>query len=132
MDDRHVRPDRRHGRQHLAGKGTGDGFDGRIHLRQVGADVAAEDGERQAGRARLVGIGHGGVGMLLDRQRARPAVLDGIAQAVQRADAGIAAPGEDHLLGAAHADQLVVDEVRRHADQREVAAALPDHLVAGG
>ena len=32
----------------------------------------------------------------------------------------------------AHADQLVVDQVGRHADQRQVLAALADRLVAGG
>ena len=32
----------------------------------------------------------------------------------------------------AHADQLVVDQVRRHADQRQALAALADHLVPGG
>ena len=36
---------------------------------------------------------------------------------VQRADARIAAPGEHQLGGAAHADQLVVDEIGRHAHQ---------------
>ena len=69
--------------------------------------------------------------MLLDRERLRPAVLDRVAQPVQRADAGIAAPGEHQLVGAAHADQLVVDQVRRHADQRQVLAALADDLVPG-
>ena len=91
--------------------------------------IAAKDRERQPGRARLVGVGHGGVRMLLDRDRLRPAVLDRVAEAVQRADAGIAAPGEHQLVGAAHADELVVDEVRRHPDQREMLAALADDLV---
>ena len=36
------------------------------------------------------------------------------------------------LLHAAHADELVVDEIGRHADQREPFAALPDDLVARG
>ena len=112
VDDRHVRPDRRHGRQHLAGVGAGDRADVRIDLRQVDALVAAEDGEGQVGRAGLVGVRHRGVGMLLERQRLRPAVLDRVAQPVERADAGIAAPGEDQLVRRAHADQLVVDEVR--------------------
>ena len=51
---------------------------------------------------------------------------------MQRADAGIAAPGEHELVDAAHADELVVDQVRRHADQRQALALLADHLVAGG
>ena len=72
--------------------------DGRVDLRQVDALVAAEHREGQVGGARLVGVGHRGVAVLLELERLRPAVLDRVAQAVQRADAGIAAPGEDELL----------------------------------
>ena len=36
------------------------------------------------------------------------------------------------LVDAAHADHLIVDEIRRHADQRQVFASLADDLVAGG
>ena len=36
------------------------------------------------------------------------------------------------FFDAAHADELVVDQVRRHADQRQVLAALADDLVARG
>jgi hypothetical protein len=50
---------------------------------------------------------------------------------VQRADAGVAAPREDHALGAAHADHLVVDHVGRQPHQGQAAAALADQLVAG-
>ena len=62
---------------------------------------------------------------------ARPPVLDGVAQPVQRADAGIAAPGEREPARAAHADHLVVDQVRRHAHEVQVATTLPDDLVPG-
>ena len=62
-----VRPDRRHRGELFAGERAGDAPDVRVDLGQVGADVAAEDRERQPGRARLVGIGHRGVGVLLDR-----------------------------------------------------------------
>jgi hypothetical protein len=93
--------------------------------------VATQHCERQAGGAGDVGVGEPGVAVLLDLERLRPALLDRIAQAVQRADAGIAAPREHELSGAAHADQLVVDQVRRHPDQRQILPALADHLVAG-
>ena len=59
-------------------------------------------------------------------------VLHRVAQAVQRTDAGIAAPREDQLGRAAHADHLVVDQVGGHPDEREVAPPLPDDLVTGG
>ena len=77
MDHRHVRPVRRDRRQLLAGERAGHALDLGIHLRQVAADIAAENSAGQARRARLVGIGHGGVRMLLDLQlvaasRSRP------------------------------------------------------------
>src|SRR5439155_5298069 len=50
----------------------------------------------------------------------------------QGAHPGIAAPRENELVRAAHADELIVDEVGRHADQGEVAPALADDLMAGG
>ena len=70
--------------------------------------------------------------MLFQFELVRPAVLDRVAQAMQRADARIAAPGKNQLVDAAHADELVVDQVRRHADQRQTLAALADDLMGGG
>src|SRR5439155_13811205 len=49
-----------------------------------------------------------------------------------RTEAGVAAPGEDEFARAPHPDQLVVDDVRRHPHQRELALLLADHLVARG
>ena len=132
MNHRDIRAMRGNGRQRLAGKGTGHAFDFRIHLRQIGADIAAEDGARQTGGARLIGIRHRGMRMFLDFELVRPAVFDRVAQAMQRADAGIAAPGENELFRAAHADELIVEQIRRHPDQGEMLSALADHLMAGG
>jgi hypothetical protein len=131
VDHRRVRADRRHRRQPLAGERTGDVLDVGVHLRQVDSEIAAKHRKRQPGRARLVGIGHGGVRMLLDRDRNRPAILVGVAETVQRSDAGIADPGEHELVGASHADELIVDEVGRHPDQGQMPAALADDLVSG-
>src|SRR5262249_10560281 len=61
----------------------------------------------------------------------RPAVLDGVAQAMQRADPGISAPGKHQLFRTAHADKLVIDQIGSHADESEALAALTDDLVAG-
>ena len=49
---------------------------------------------------------------------------------MQRADAGIASPGEDEPPGAAHTNHLIVDKVRRHADQAEIPPLSADDLVA--
>src|SRR5829696_9907721 len=59
-------------------------------------------------------------------------MLDSVSKTVQRAYAGVAAPREDELPGAAHPDHLVVDEVWGHPDQGEVPPLLPDHLVRRG
>jgi hypothetical protein len=101
-------------------------------LRKVGAAVAAHDREGQPGRRGDVAVGEAGVAVLLDLQRLGPRVLDRVAEAVQRAHAGVAAPGEDELARAARPDQLVVDDVGRHPDERQPAAALARDLVARG
>jgi len=59
-------------------------------------------------------------------------VLDGVAEAVKGTHPGISAPGEDQLSGAASADELIVDDVRGHANQSEVFAVLTDDFVSGG
>ena len=68
--------------------------------------------------------------MLLDFDWIRPAPLDRVAQAVQRADARIAAPREHHLTRAAAADHLIEQQIGGHADQRQVRQLLPDDLVS--
>ena len=94
---------------------------------QVGADVAAQHREGQPGRGGDVAVGHARVAVLLDLERGRPAVLDRVAEAVQGADAGVAAPGEDQLAGAAGADHLVVDDVGGQPYQGQVPPALPEY-----
>ncbi len=103
----------------------------RVLRGKVGSAVAPQHGERQVRRARRVGRSHPGVRVLLELERSRPVVLDRVAEAVQRADAGIPAPREDELPGAAGADQLVVDHVGRHPDERQLPPALPHELVPG-
>ncbi len=132
VDDRDVGTKRRHGRQLLAGIGAGDRADRRIDLGEVDALIAAEHRKRQVGGAGLVGVRHRRVAVLLELKRLGPAVLHRVAQPMQRPDAGIAAPGKDELLRRPDADQLVVDQVRRHADQRQPLLLLADDLVPRG
>ena len=70
--------------------------------------------------------------MFLDLERLRPFVFHRIAKPVQRTDTGIAAPRENQLVGTAHADQLVIDDIGRHPHQCQMFALLPDHLVPCG
>jgi hypothetical protein len=60
------------------------------------------------------------------------AVLDRIAETVERSDARVTGVREHQPPGASHPDHLIVEQVGRHSDQLEVAATLPDYLVARG
>jgi hypothetical protein len=131
VDHRDIRVERGHRGQRLAGERAGDRGDVGGVRRQVGAGVTAQDRERQSGGAGGVPVGHAGMAVLLQPQGRRPAVRGRVAEPVQRTDARVAAPGEDQPAGAAGADHLVVDDVRRHPDQGEVATALADDLVPG-
>ena len=70
-----------------------------VTVSQVGADVAAQHRERQPAGAGDVAGRHPGVAVLLDLQRHRPAGLDRVTEAVQRADTGVATPAEDRACG---------------------------------
>ena len=73
-----------------------------------------------------------GMTVLFECERRRIAVLHGVPKAMQRANTGIPAPGEDQLSGTAHPDQLVVDHVRCHPDQSQVPPLLANDLMSGG
>src|ERR1700730_14290380 len=70
--------------------------------------------------------------MLDDRQRRGPVRRDRLPQPMQRADTRISTPGKSQSARAPHPDHLVIDQVRRHADEMEVAPLLSDDLVPGG
>jgi hypothetical protein len=59
-------------------------------------------------------------------------MLDGVAEPVQRPDPWVPAPGEHQLARAPGPDELVIDQVRGHPDEGEIAAPLPDDLVSRG
>src|SRR5437763_11003001 len=97
--------------EHLARERTGPAADARPRG-EVALRVAAEEAEGEVRGARGVGGRHPGVRVLLELERPRPALLDRVAQPVERAHAGIPAPGEGQLPSTVRADQLVVDDVR--------------------
>ncbi|MCY1355382.1 hypothetical protein D9M69_418020 [compost metagenome] len=132
MDHGDVRAHAGQGGEPFAGERAFDELDLGVDLDQVGALVAAQHRERQVGSPGHVGVGQRRMAVLGDLQGVRPALLHRVAQAVQRADAGVAAPGEDQLLRAAGADQQVVDQVGGHAHQGQVFLALADQLVGSG
>ena len=67
--------------------------------------------------------------VLLDLELRRLS-LDPPADGIQATDTRVAEPAEDELAGDACRDHLVVDHVRRHPRQGQVASALADDLVA--
>src|SRR5258708_4839127 len=69
--------------------------------------------------------------MLDDAQRGGPVRRDRLSQPMQRADTGISTPGKSQPARASHPDHLVIDQVRGHADEVEVAPLLSDDLVPG-
>jgi hypothetical protein len=132
MQDAHIRTQRRSRRQNFAGERALNGFYFFIMLRQIGANVSAHHRERQPRRARLITRSHVRMAVFFDRERRRPAGVYRIAKAVQGTDARISAPGKYQSRSASHPDHLVVNQIRGHAHQREVAPPLANQLVPGG
>jgi hypothetical protein len=99
---------------------------------EVAARIAPHHGEREARCTRRVAVRHPRMAVLLELERPRPAVLDRVPEAVEAADPGVPAPGEHEPPHTAHPDQLVVEDVRCHADERQIGATLPEDLVTGG
>ena len=136
MDDRDVGVERRNGVDLFATERTLHGTNQRVHLRQVALGVAAQWVERETVRTGHVATDHAVVAVLLDlkerltgckRRRFRAS-----ANRVQRADTRVAEPAEDQLRGAPCGNHLVVDQIGRHARQRQVAALLSNDLVPCG
>ena len=50
---------------------------------------------------------------------------------MQRADAGIATPGKRQCTGTTNTNQLIVNQVRRHPDQMQIAFFLAQNFVPG-
>src|SRR6185437_14301461 len=115
VDYRDVELDRAHGTQHLAGERADDLLDRRSLCGEVATRIAAEDGERKPRGPRCIAVRHSGMAVLLQLERLRPAALDRVTKPVETPYARVAAPREDETARAAHPDQLVVDDVRRHA-----------------
>ena len=70
--------------------------------------------------------------VFFNRERRRPAGLYRVAKPVQGTHARISAPGKNQPRSASHPDHLVVNQIRSHANQREVAPPLANQLVPRG
>src|SRR5262249_3679773 len=112
--------------------GTFDGTNVVIVLRQFGACVRTQNCERKIRCASNVGVGKIAMTVFLDFERRRPILFDSVAQTVQGTDAGISTPRKNQLLCAARANELVVNDVGSHSNQREVLSALANDFMACG
>jgi hypothetical protein len=65
----------------------------------------------------------------VDFQWPRPVILNRIAQSMERTDTGIATPGKREGARTTSANQLIVNQVRRHPDQMQIALFLAQDLV---
>ena len=124
---------RRHGGELLAGERTGDVLDARIDLRQVDADDSRGTPRRAApprpprrhwpwrrGNAPRSRADCGQPFSTASRRRC------------SEPTPGLPPQENTSFSRAAHADELVVEQVGRHLDQGEVAPSLADDLVPGG
>ena len=119
------------GRDFFAREGALDGFYGRV-VHEFGPRVAAQDTEGKVRCSGREGRRHTRVFVLFDLQRLRPLILNRVAKPVQRTHTGVSAPGEDQLPHAAHADQLIADQIRREANHGQPAPLLPDDFLPSG
>ena len=123
VDDRHVRLERRHGVDHASPYGDSISRISGLASGQVGLEIAAQREERQIRGARRVAADHPEVAVLLELERLvrRPAALDPPADRARPPTPGLPSHEKIELAGDARRDHLVVDQVRRHARERQVA-----------
>src|ERR1051326_7442399 len=70
--------------------------------------------------------------VLFNRKRDGHTFFDGAPQAMQRTYPRIAHVAKDELACYPCCDHLIIDEIRGHADKRQIATALANDLVPGG
>src|SRR5207244_941540 len=58
--------------------------------------------------------------------------LDRVSKSMQGTDTRVSAPGKNEFSDATCADQLVINQVGGHANQREILLLLPNDFVACG
>src|SRR5438105_4550426 len=132
LDNCHIRVERGHHGHFAIPIGAFDKLNLLINTGHVGAKVAAQREEREASCSSHVAPHHAIMGVLLKLKWSGNALFDGTTQAMQWANTGVAQVAEHHLARYACRDHLIVDQVRRHPNQCQVAAVLTYDLMASG
>jgi hypothetical protein len=131
VDESNVRVQRWHHGYGAFAIGTIYELDFVVYFGKVAAKVATQGKERQFAGAGRVAPHHAEVGILLNLQRLGDALLDGAADTVQAAHAGIAEVAEDEPSRNPGCHHLVIHQVWRHAREGQVLFALANNLMRG-
>ena len=136
VDDRNVRVQRRHRPDRAVAVRTLHLPNQRIHRGEIALRVGAERIEREPMRAGHVAPDHPVMAVLLDlEQRLARGERGGLRSATNRVEgphARIAEPAEDQPLRTSGRHHLVVDQIRCHPSEGQVATPLSDDLVPCG
>src|SRR2546421_11926598 len=103
-----------------------------INTWHVRAKVASQREEREASCSGNVAPYHAIMGVFFKFKGSGNAFFDGTTKAMQWANAGDAQVAEHHLPRYACRHHLIIDQVRRHPNQRQVAAVLANDLMSSG
>jgi len=102
-----------------------------LRHREVGLEVGAEGHEGELRRPGRVAGDHPEVAVLLQLEAGFRALGDAT-DGIEAAHARVAEPAEDQLPGHSRRHHLVVNDIRRHPGEDQVAPALANDLVTGG
>ena len=129
MDDRDVGVDRANGSDFFSRKRTSNESRARRVFQEVVRRAASHRSERQTRRPRHKRGRKRGMGVLLNLERARPILLNGIPKPMQQSKSRIAGPRKYELARTTHPDHLIEDNVRAHANERKIPPPLPDDFM---
>src|SRR2546428_5861094 len=129
--DRDVGADRGDKYDRIAAEGIVRAAEGRVRREDLAAEERARRDVRRAQGAREERQSDGEVAVVLDGDPPRDPLLRRAAVAVREPGGHVADPRRHDLRYAPRADELVEEDVRDRADEREVAPTLTDQLVTG-
>src|SRR6266700_427925 len=132
LDNCHIRVERGHHCHFSIPIGAFNKLNLLINTWHVRAKVASQREEREASCSGNVAPYHAIMGVFFKFKWSGNVFFDGTTKAMQWANAGVAQVAEHHLPRYACRHHLIVDQVRRHPNQRQVAAVLANDLMSSG
>ena len=120
VHDRDVGPERGHAGERFAGERAGDELDVRVDRREIRSPIAPKERGRHAAGAGSVRVGHRRVTVLFDLQRTRPRCSTASRSRCSDPTPGLPPQENTSFCAQPASDHLVVEQVGRHPDQREI------------